>query len=97
MYFRRLRSIAGGGKIGADMKKRSNTERTAIIIFFIIFVLYALIMLFPILWCVNNSFKSQKEFMFDTWSFPKKFTAENWKKVFGIKIDETTVAGMFFN
>lgn len=67
------------------------------IIFFVIFVLYALIMLFPVLWCVNNSFKSQKEFMFDTWAFPKQFTLENWQKVFGIKIDETTIVGMFAN
>ncbi len=67
------------------------------IIFFVIFVLYALVMLFPVLWCVNNSFKSQREFMFDTWAFPKQFTLENWQKVFRIKIDETTIVGMFIN
>lgn len=79
------------------MTKRSNAEKTAVIIFFIIFVLYAVIMLFPVLWCVNNSFKSQRDFMFDTWGLPKNFTLENWKSVFDIKIDGTNILGMFLN
>lgn len=79
------------------MTKRSNAEKTAVIIFFIIFVLYAVIMLFPVLWCVNNSFKSQRDFMFDTWGLPKDFTLENWKSVFDIKIDGTNILGMFLN
>ena len=79
------------------MTKRSNAEKTAVIIFFIIFVLYAVIMLFPVLWCVNNSFKSQRDFMFDTWGLPKDLTLENWKSVFDIKIDGTNILGMFLN
>lgn len=79
------------------MVKKSTTERTVMWLFFVLFVVYAITLLFPVAWCINNSFKLQKEFILDTWSFPKKFTIENWIAAFSRKVDGTNLGGMFLN
>ncbi len=79
------------------MVKKSAAEITILWIFFVLFVIYAITLLFPVAWCLNNSFKYQKEFMLNTWSFPKEFTIANWISSFEREIEGTNLAGMFVN
>lgn len=79
------------------MVKKSAAEKTVMWIFFVLFIGYGITLIFPVIWCLNNSFKLQKEFMLDTWSFPKNFVWDNWISSFGKKVDGTTLGGMFVN
>ena len=66
-------------------EKRSPLQKSVFVIIFIIFVLYALTMLFPFIWLILNSFKSGEEFFLSgrsSFAFPLKFTAENYGMVF---------------
>ena len=63
--------------------KRSSKEKVVMAVFFVIFVIYALTLIFPFLWTFYNSFKTNREFFAagGVWSFPKRWLADNYIKV----------------
>lgn len=54
---------------------------------FVLFVLYAVSLLFPFLWCLMNSFKTQKEFFKNVNGLPQIWTFVNWQESLNITID----------
>lgn len=45
----------------------------------IIILIYAIIVLFPMFWCIMSSLKSTKEFYADVWALPSRLCWENFK------------------
>ncbi|MFA5480831.1 MAG: carbohydrate ABC transporter permease, partial [Bacilli bacterium] len=64
------------------MKKRFRTmnkvQKVILWIVFGVFSIYALSLLFPFVWMLINSFKTNADFFADIWSFPLHFTLENY-------------------
>ena len=59
----------------------------------VIFGIYALTLVFPFLYTLNNSFKSNGEFLTNVWSLPKNFNFDNYVEAFS----ENNILGMFAN
>lgn len=67
--------------------------KTATIIAEILLMGYALSLILPYLWLLNNSFKSVAEYYKDIWNFPVIFHMENYVKA----ITETHMGDYFLN
>lgn len=83
------------------MKQRVKKSRGDVIlmwVMFVIFLLYAISILFPFLWCLLNSFKTTKDFLYNVNGFPTKWTFANWKDSFTLTIDNNvTIPMMYLN
>lgn len=77
--------------------KRPKNERITLTIVFVVFVLYAITLIYPFVMMFYNSFKQSNEFFENIWSIPKNPTSENYKEIFGIKFIKTGIIGMFKN
>ena len=77
--------------------KRPKNERITLTIVFVVFVLYAITLIYPFVMMFYNSFKQSNEFFENIWSIPKNPTSENYKEIFGIKFMKTGIIGMFKN
>ena len=65
---------------------------------FAIFVLYAISLLFPFLWCIMNSFKEQFDFLTNVNGLPEVWTLANWKESFAVTVDNGIgIPMMYFN
>ena len=49
---------------------RTRTESTILWIFFVIYILYAITLFFPIIWSAYNSLKTRREYLTDSFNFP---------------------------
>jgi ABC-type glycerol-3-phosphate transport system permease component len=67
--------------------------RTAVIIAEIVLMLYAISLILPYLWLVNNSFKTVAEFYKDIWKLPEALHLTNYIKA----LKETNMFSYFFN
>jgi len=64
----------------------------------VIFTLYAITLIFPLLWMAANSLKSAHDFVFTgIWSLPKTPVFSNYSQAFSLKVKNFTVLKMFFN
>ena len=79
------------------MMRRPKNERITLSIVFVVFLLYAISLVFPFLMTFYNSFKTSREFFENIWSFPKEFTLENYRTVFETEFQRTNLLGMFRN
>lgn len=63
--------------------KRTKLQKAVIGLFFVLFVLYAVSLIFPFLWTLYNSFKTNREFFAEggVWSLPQQWLASNYVKV----------------
>ncbi len=77
--------------------KDSRGERTILWISFGIFALYAASLIFPFIWMLLNSFKTNPEFFANVWSFPEKWLFSNYSQAFQQKVKGFNLAGMFAN
>ena len=78
--------------------KRSGTDLAFIWIMFALFVLYAISLLFPFLWCLMNSFKGMQEFFYNVNGLPEKWYFDNWKNSLTLSIDNNiTIPQMYLN
>lgn len=81
-----------------DKIKRSGTDLAFMWIMFALFVLYAISLLFPFLWCLMNSFKGMQEFFYNVNGFPEKWYFDNWKNSLTLSIDNNiTIPQMYLN
>ncbi len=71
----------------------SKGTKTLFIIVSVLFGIYAITLVFPFLYTLNNSFKTNAEFISDVWSLPKKFNFDNYIEAF----EENNLLNMFFN
>ena len=77
--------------------KRPKNERITLTIVFVIFVLYAITLVYPFITMFLNSFKFAGDFAADIWGIPLKPTLENYKAVFEYRWQKTSILGMFLN
>ncbi len=78
--------------------KRSGTDLAFMWIMFDLFVLYAISLLFPFLWCLMNSFKGMQEFFYNVNGLPEKWYFDNWKNSLTLSIDNNiTIPQMYLN
>lgn len=78
--------------------KRSGTDLAFMWIMFTLFVLYAISLLFPFLWCLMNSFKGMQEFFYNVNGLPEKWYFDNWKNSLTLSIDNNiTIPQMYLN
>ena len=64
---------------------------------FILFVLYALILIVPFAWILINSFKDAADFADDKWALSFSAGFDNYVKAFNYKVRGTSVLGMYLN
>lgn len=64
---------------------------------FVIFVLYALLLIIPFAWILLNSFKDPIDFGMNKWSLSFSAGFGNYVHAFQYKVKSTTVAGMYLN
>lgn len=80
------------------MTKRSVVAKVVMWVFFAIFVIYAITLIFPFVWCLMNTFKSKFEFLDNVWALPGGFNMTNWAKGFTIRANTgVNLFGMFGN
>lgn len=73
--------------------KRGRAESIAVWIAFAIFVLYAITLVYPFVWLVLNSFKTNLLIRTNTFGFPDIWHIENYVAVF----NEYNIGNMFYN
>ena len=67
-------------------------------IMFALFVLYAISLMFPFLWCLMNSFKGMQEFFYNVNGLPENWYFDNWKNSLTLSIDNNiTIPQMYLN
>lgn len=76
---------------------RGKAEKIFIGIAFVIFMLYAISMIAPFVWCFINTFKTRKEFVNNIWGLPQVVTFRNWQKCFALEYNGVNVLGMIGN
>ncbi len=78
--------------------KRGKADLILMGVVFAIFVLYAISLLFPFLWCIMNSFKEQFDFLTNVNGLPEVWTLANWKESFAVTVDNGIgIPMMYFN
>ncbi len=85
------------------LSKRSAGEKAVFTVAFLLFVIYALILVLPIVWLFINSFKGGLEYLDNIseakpFAWPKKFLFDNYGKAFSMfNYGEVTFFGMLGN
>ncbi|MBD5632560.1 MAG: carbohydrate ABC transporter permease [Clostridia bacterium] len=64
---------------------------------FILFILYAIILIVPFAWILINSFKDATDFADNKWALNFSAGFDNYVKAFNYKVKGTTVLGMYLN
>lgn len=79
------------------MKRRTRSEKITVYIAFVIFIFYALTLVFPFFWLLLNSFKENSDFFTNIWGLPKKWIFTNYADAFGLKVKSFNLFMMFGN
>lgn len=88
---------------GAMLYKRTKGEKVVFIIAFILFVLYAVVMIFPFIWLFYSSFKTSNQYWNDLMNLQPMALPEQWRFMnyadafTQLSYDGTNLFGMFFN
>lgn len=98
------RTVAGNVAHTSDiLRKRTVGEKIIFAVIFVLFVVYALVLIVPILWLLINSFKSNLEY-YDSisnatpFAWPKNFKFLNYAKAFSMfQYGDSTFWDMLFN
>ena len=79
--------------------KRRGLSRLLFIVMFVVFFLYSMSLLYPIIWGIINSLKVNKEFILGKWySLPKQLMLINYVTAFEkLEVKNTSLFGMIFN
>lgn len=78
--------------------KKSYADKILMWVMFVVFVIYAISLLFPFLWCLMNSFKSQDDFLNNVNGLPLYWVLDNWTESFTLTIDNgITIPVMYMN
>ncbi len=81
----------------SSLNVRSTTEKSVLSVFFIIYILYAVTLIFPVLWTFYNSFKTPMNFAKDNFGLPDPITFENYLKIFDEKVMSISLPFAVFN
>ena len=64
---------------------------------FAFFLIYGISLLFPVFWCINNSFKMRADFRDNIWGLPTVFYVQNWISCFNMEFNGVNIVGMYIN
>ncbi len=79
-------------------KKQPITVKITYIVFFTIYLLFALLYIFPIFWTILNSLKTGMEYFDDSLALPSMWKFDNYLKVFtDFKVRQYFYVDMLFN
>ncbi len=89
------------GALGIKPRKqkivRGTTEKICITVAFIVFIIYTISIIFPFAWCLLNTFKDRREFIFNIWGLPEKPILSNWRTCFNLSHEGVNILGMIGN
>ena len=75
---------------------RKITKDWALWVVFAVFFLYAVTLVFPFVWMLFNSVKSNQEYFQNIWAFPQSFHIENYTNVLlNYEVHNVSLIGMF--
>lgn len=77
--------------------KESRKVKILLWVVFALFMIYILTLMIPLYYLILNSFKTSGDFVQDRWTFPKKFTFDNYIRAFEMRSGSTSLAMMFVN
>ena len=84
--------------IGRDREKHTKQEKIVLAITTAIFVIYSITLIYPFVWAIFTSFKTQREYKNNIFGAPNKWVLDNLKKALSTKGEGgSTIIGMFFN
>lgn len=61
----------------------------------LLLVIYALLIIYPIIWMILSSFKDNVSFMLDPWSLPQTWQFENYSKAWGKGVQQFLLNSVF--
>lgn len=76
---------------------RTRTESIILNIFFVLFILYAITLFFPIIWTAYNSLKSMREYNSDSFGLPQIMHWENYVNIFDENVMTVSIPFAIFN
>lgn len=76
---------------------RTRTESIILNIFFVLFILYAITLFFPIIWTAYNSLKSMREYNSDSFGLPQIMHWENYINIFDERVMTVSIPFAIFN
>lgn len=81
------------------MKNRTLNEKIVLLIVFLFFALFAITLIYPFIWALFNSLKTNPNYFRDPFGVPKGiYEFKNYLKAFSdLEIANTNLIGMFFN
>ncbi|MCL2751192.1 MAG: carbohydrate ABC transporter permease [Firmicutes bacterium] len=78
--------------------KKSKTDKAIYIAVFVLFIVYAVTLLYPIVWTLFNSLKLNVDYFSNRFNLPTKWMFRNYADVFSmIEINGVTMIAMLFN
>lgn len=79
-------------------RKAAKSEKATAIIFFVLFVIIAIICVFPIIWALNNSLKTFDEYRLNSFALTETWSFSNYAEVFStFEYDDVNYFGMLIN
>lgn len=86
--------VIDAGKL--QKPRRKLTKDWALWVVFGVFLIYAITLVFPFVWMLFNSVKSNQEYFRNIWAFPQSFHIENYTNVlFNYSVHNVSLFGMF--
>ena len=83
--------------ISSRWKLRTKGEKLIMSVMLVLFILYALSLVYPLLWASYNALKSTREFNTDQFAWPKAYKWENFVDAFSVDVNGTNIYGTMFN
>ena len=77
--------------------KRTKSEKIILAIAFVVFVIYSITLVVPLVWMILNSFKTHSEFFQNVWGLPKKFMFSNYVEALNVKVEDFTFIDVIIN
>ena len=87
------------GKRVSTSKRHLRTQQEKIIlcVIFVLFVAYAVTLIYPFIWTAYNSLKSTRDFNENQFSLPTELKWDNYQKAFSVRVGNTNIVGALIN
>lgn len=78
--------------------RRSPSERTAFSLFFVLYIVFAVVCIYPLIWCFTNALKTTPQFLDSNFGLPVDWRWDNFAKAFqNFKVKDQNFLQMFWN
>ena len=76
---------------------RTKQEKIILCVIFVLFVAYAVTLIYPFIWTAYNSLKSTRDFNENQFSLPTELKWDNYQKAFSVRVGNTNIVGALLN